>query len=320
MNEILKHLGVFFGIISFFSGIAVLTVNLVFCEVKENRYYQILRRYHIAFFMYILTIFAYYYVEQFIVDEREFAVLNVIGNLTLACLCISHAEIITFLNGSGNSRRYRFLVMGNVLYVLGWIVINIFWVNSEGYVDVQPGISVVWGIEGILFASLAYFAIGEYRLHQKKDKWCGFFLGVFVIEYIWEVMYDLAIAEPFFLFTNIVSPFNIIFVIYIVVNVILLGGLYRKILKRKIKDVELEKTEQEIHQEEQVGKQAEKYGLTAREYEIVQLLLDRKSNQEIADQLFISNNTVKHHVSNIFKKTGVSRRTELQQLFQEEKR
>jgi DNA-binding CsgD family transcriptional regulator/pimeloyl-ACP methyl ester carboxylesterase len=51
-------------------------------------------------------------------------------------------------------------------------------------------------------------------------------------------------------------------------------------------------------------------GLSPREVEVLLLLAAGKSNQQIADALVISRNTVRRHVSNIFDKTGVSNRTE----------
>lgn len=51
--------------------------------------------------------------------------------------------------------------------------------------------------------------------------------------------------------------------------------------------------------------------LTARENEVLQLILSGKSNREIAGALFISENTVKTHARNIFSKYDVSSRTEL---------
>ena len=56
--------------------------------------------------------------------------------------------------------------------------------------------------------------------------------------------------------------------------------------------------------------QAGKLGLSKREYEILQLINDGLSNQQIADKLFVSENTVKKHVSNLFLKLDVQRRTE----------
>jgi pimeloyl-ACP methyl ester carboxylesterase/DNA-binding CsgD family transcriptional regulator len=55
---------------------------------------------------------------------------------------------------------------------------------------------------------------------------------------------------------------------------------------------------------------ADRSGLSQRETEVVRLVVAGKSNQEIADELVISLNTVRRHVSNIFDKTGTANRTE----------
>jgi DNA-binding NarL/FixJ family response regulator len=49
-------------------------------------------------------------------------------------------------------------------------------------------------------------------------------------------------------------------------------------------------------------------GLTAREQQILQLLSEGQSNEEISATLFISVRTVEHHVSAILGKLGVSTR------------
>ncbi len=51
-------------------------------------------------------------------------------------------------------------------------------------------------------------------------------------------------------------------------------------------------------------------GLSARELEVLQLIAQGCSNQEIADRLFISLATVKSHSSKLFGKLEVKRRTE----------
>lgn len=50
--------------------------------------------------------------------------------------------------------------------------------------------------------------------------------------------------------------------------------------------------------------------LTRREYEVLVLIAEGLNNREIAERLFISEKTVKNHVSNIFKKIGVSDRVQ----------
>lgn len=58
----------------------------------------------------------------------------------------------------------------------------------------------------------------------------------------------------------------------------------------------------------------EKFKLTVREKEIFSLLLDRWSRQDIAEKLYISPDTVKMHVGNIYKKLGVKSRSGLLKL------
>jgi DNA-binding NarL/FixJ family response regulator len=53
------------------------------------------------------------------------------------------------------------------------------------------------------------------------------------------------------------------------------------------------------------------FGLTKRELEVVGAIVSGFTNKEIAKNLGLSEDTVKHHVTNIFNKLGVSNRLEL---------
>ena len=57
--------------------------------------------------------------------------------------------------------------------------------------------------------------------------------------------------------------------------------------------------------------------ITPRELEILQLIADGLSNREIAEKLFVSENTVKTHSSRVFDKLGARRRTQAVQLGKE---
>lgn len=58
-------------------------------------------------------------------------------------------------------------------------------------------------------------------------------------------------------------------------------------------------------------------GITRRELEILELMAQGMSNREIADKLFVSENTVKTHSSRLFDKLGARRRTQAVQLGKE---
>lgn len=55
---------------------------------------------------------------------------------------------------------------------------------------------------------------------------------------------------------------------------------------------------------------AEEHQLSARELEVLQHLAQGLTNQEIADRLFVSVNTAKTHLANLYHKLGVQRRTQ----------
>lgn len=54
----------------------------------------------------------------------------------------------------------------------------------------------------------------------------------------------------------------------------------------------------------------EKLGLSSREMDVLELMARGYSNQEIAERLFLSLNTVKTHSSNLYVKLDVKRRTQ----------
>ncbi|QNA44779.1 helix-turn-helix transcriptional regulator [Lacibacter sediminis] len=68
----------------------------------------------------------------------------------------------------------------------------------------------------------------------------------------------------------------------------------------------------ELTEEEklQLETERQKLGLSTREAEVLQLMAEGLSNQEIADRLFLSLATVKTHSSKLFEKLDVKRRTQ----------
>jgi len=64
-------------------------------------------------------------------------------------------------------------------------------------------------------------------------------------------------------------------------------------------------------------KRREDLGITRRELEILELIAQGMSNREIAEKLYVSENTVKSHSSRVFDKLGAKRRTQAVQLGKE---
>jgi DNA-binding CsgD family transcriptional regulator len=60
---------------------------------------------------------------------------------------------------------------------------------------------------------------------------------------------------------------------------------------------------------------AQTHGLSRREREVLALVIEGKDNRTIAQELFLSEGTIKTHVHNIMVKTNTRNRNELKQSF-----
>lgn len=88
-----------------------------------------------------------------------------------------------------------------------------------------------------------------------------------------------------------------------------------KLAKPKTVIVEKEVVKEVWVQHKDINEKAiETLGLSKREMEVLQLMSEGLSNQEIADRLFVSLNTVKTHCSRLFEKMDVKRRTQAVEL------
>jgi DNA-binding CsgD family transcriptional regulator len=88
-----------------------------------------------------------------------------------------------------------------------------------------------------------------------------------------------------------------------VLVIVLFFLLYQKLYNTSTSPEEAEK----LRQMEYMSR----FGLSAREQEIFNLIIQGMSNTEIASALYITESTVKFHAGNIFKKTGLTSRLEL---------
>jgi DNA-binding CsgD family transcriptional regulator len=85
-----------------------------------------------------------------------------------------------------------------------------------------------------------------------------------------------------------------------------------KLMKPKVQTVFVEKEVYISNKESFIvnEKEVTNLGLSKRELEVLQLMANGLSNQEIASALFVSLNTIKTHTSKLFEKMDVKRRTQ----------
>lgn len=70
----------------------------------------------------------------------------------------------------------------------------------------------------------------------------------------------------------------------------------------------------EQNKQKERSKKIDSFKLTTKEKEVAQMILNKKKNREIADEMFVELSTIKTHINNIYKKVGVKNRRELLDL------
>lgn len=142
------------------------------------------------------------------------------------------------------------------------------------------------------------------------------------------------IREKSEIYKNIFSPVGMHYccTIYIIFNGLLLGtaNLFRSKENQDFTDKDLfilnyikphltqrmYKLHPQSKDQENIKKLMVKdFDLTEREFEIVLLICQGHTNKEIASKLFITENTIKKHVLNIYKKMNIDSRSTLMKLY-----
>ena len=175
-----------------------------------------------------------------------------------------------------------------------------------------PKYNFVWNlieiIKGIGFYFFLYFIAFDINRHLSiilNDDIRKIFRFIF---YLQMIFYPLMIIESIFFFER-VYPFgiSILTLFYAVVNILWLYFVSRYLHLPEIRLI-AESNEYENF--------FAIYKITKREKEVVKLLISGLSYEQIAGQLFITYETVKSHVNNIYKKSGVGSKIELSNLIQ----
>lgn len=140
-----------------------------------------------------------------------------------------------------------------------------------------------------------------------------------VQKYKESIYFGLALATLFFFVKWIEIRFllysqNIEIYIFLIALLFTALGIWlaNKITTPKVQTVIVEK-EIYISQNfpfEVNQKEIENRKISKRELEVLTLIADGKSNQEIADSLFVSIPTIKTHITNLFEKLDAKRRTQ----------
>lgn len=132
-----------------------------------------------------------------------------------------------------------------------------------------------------------------------------FFAGLLIPYMMWILVFDYAAVNHMQYNLLSVVGMDPIFIICFILDIAVLVFFFRKYPVEGILE------DSAKNRGGDVKSFAEEAGLTKRETEVLGCVCSGMNNPEIAEALFISGNTVKRHLNNIFQKTGVKNRYDL---------
>lgn len=185
--------------------------------------------------------------------------------------------------------------------VLGWSIAQ----KSDEVITI-PGIGIIyvylvldvlltaWGLIFLIIKSLRIKTMTDMPVRNYVMLTAVFLLLKIIAAYI------------YYLFPSTIPVFILLFFLAVVMPLVYFYSHKERFIIMNKGGSELSSFENLIAQ----------YGITQREREIIKEVCSGKSNQEIADALFISLQTVKDHTHRIYLKMGIKRRVQLIQIMQ----
>lgn len=182
------------------------------------------------------------------------------------------------------------------------LILPVYWLFFKNSIGFHHSVSPLFCIENCLVYSFIFLTLlfSKRALIKRSSK----FYVALVILFIGTLMS----AATLFYSNNIGLTLGFI-VLFFIANLWPVGLLMR------IVDVPEESQREEAN--ESFDALCTRYEISKREAEIIASICEGLTNQQIADRLFISLQTVKDHTSRIYLKTEVKNRTQLANLFRE---
>jgi DNA-binding CsgD family transcriptional regulator len=296
----MQHIVIFFYLVTLISGVASLAVS---CFIYSRTKYRLLFYYIGFLFSFSLFAFCFYVVISYAnlnLEQVNFNFLLIIVSVSLLSLLLMMV-FIPLLTHALVDRESP--IRRNIIIVAS--IITVLTLASSFTVDMaERRIEQVLGYRVYLPLGLFYLVI-LYSIFLKIIYFKGLdherkkitrSLIILNLVFFPGLIYDLHIYRTYSVF--VFTP-----VLYILFTA--LFNIY--IIRRYINTQRQVALTDESSYEDTLAHA----GITSREKEILFLLLKGASNNEIARDLYISTNTVKTHIRNIFQKLEVKSRFEL---------
>lgn len=325
-----------FGIYLVLVAFSVLCMGLILLllakrEEGKRRLYQAARNFSLSVFLLILLYLGFYY-QDTVAQEPEVSLLWRLADYLLwALLPLSWLRLYRELLGEAAERARGWLKAGEwtaIVTLAAALPVTVFFQGP--YYEVGNGvIRRLWRggtVLSFLATAAVLAALSVHALRADAPAERKIYPVLCMALQFWghfsQLLLDLDMAEGSYILLGwnynqgMVSFLASMLLLNAATLVFAFRGEFRETYLRP-PEVPAE-TAPRMTPEERLDLLAERYQLTAREREIVALMREGRSNPEIGEALYVTRNTVKKHIQNIYEKLGVNSRKGLEELLEEQ--
>ena len=293
-------------------GGVTLPLTIILYMKERDRYHRAMALFIGAIFVYMVVDFVtYYFLGERVSGKATFALIT-LSDILFYLVVPSWLYLVIVLIGAEQSIKPRFLIGLTVVYEVLSQFLSIWLGRYTSYsLSMETGIGKLLlqildvAYVAVIIALCCWCGVIVIQKHSKgKGSIVNLLLILLLIGYmlwiaLWDYttwykgedrLIDIYAMDPLILFYAILSAFVIYY--FYKKDPLKLNGL-------------------QIAPEDAVTIIARRYELSGREKEVLELLNRGNSNPQIAAELSIAENTVKRHLSNIYRKTGTQSRHEI---------
>ncbi len=309
----MKHIQILFLILNVLIGVGIIYYSYIQQKTYKKPLLKNLMLYIICFNVLILVNLSYKYLLSNIFLDDFDKIPNYVTSILFLIIFFSEFGFVFYLIKTIlNLANKKMPITLN--YVAGsWgllftalSITGIFLYNNNSNIDFIFTVHKLWVFSIILvvFTALTALFFMRKKANQKQKEAIKRFLILFSMAF-----FLFAISQIDFYYLKIgITDYDPI--ILLIVN--LTPFLWLQMSKTKLS---FWANTNSISLSANLSKTIDKYNISDREEEVIKLVIEGKSNKEIEEELYISFNTVKNHIYNIYKKIGVKSRTQLINFF-----
>ena len=251
-----------------------------------------------------------YQKEKYTINLKKYLLIISIIVISMATLTAISQDIIGFytLNSKNN-----WFANTRLHYSLGLIIGGIIYDKNQKIFDICLLISFIYPLVSIVLleqnislfniSAFSYFFLGFFSVFKAL---CFINLGVknkhFISIAAYGYMYERIVEGTFMLIQKIILDNYMLLIIIEAILFAIVLGLYLFFYLNNQTETD------------KIKNLAIKNSLSIQEEKVLRLMMKDLSNQEIADSLFVSVNTIRNQVASIYKKTGMKKQ-ELRETF-----